>query len=83
MGPVKYENVGKSQPVLIMINPIIFTRTRMTVCPDAPVIVQADARLGGGSGRGRERGGCYTHVPRGGVGGAAKAHAGRLPHAAA
>ena len=25
------ENVGKSQPVLIMINPIIFTRTR-TVC---------------------------------------------------
>jgi hypothetical protein len=65
MGPVKYEDVGKSQPVLMMINPIIFTRTRMTVCPDAPVIVQADARLGGGSGRGRERGGGYTHVPRG------------------
>jgi hypothetical protein len=29
MGPGKYENVGKSQPVLIMINPIILTRTRM------------------------------------------------------
>eukprot|EP01047_Picozoa_sp_COSAG01_P023244 COSAG01_NODE_1401_length_10450_cov_100.148198_12_plen_300_part_00 len=28
MGLGKYENVGKSQPVLIMINPIIFTRTR-------------------------------------------------------
>jgi hypothetical protein len=28
MGPGKYENVGKSQSVLIMINPIIFTRTR-------------------------------------------------------
>jgi hypothetical protein len=30
MGPGKYENVGKSQSVLIMINPIIFTRTRRT-----------------------------------------------------
>jgi hypothetical protein len=30
MGLGKYENVGKSQPVLIMINPIIFTRTRNT-----------------------------------------------------
>jgi hypothetical protein len=28
MGPGKYEHVGKSQAVLIMINPIIFTRTR-------------------------------------------------------
>ena len=28
MGPGKYEHVGKSQSVLIMINPIIFTRTR-------------------------------------------------------
>jgi hypothetical protein len=28
MGPGKYENVGKSQSVLIMINYIIFTRTR-------------------------------------------------------
>eukprot|EP01047_Picozoa_sp_COSAG01_P026808 COSAG01_NODE_1741_length_9356_cov_13.065572_5_plen_204_part_00 len=28
MGPGKYENAGKSQSVLIMINPIIFTRTR-------------------------------------------------------
>jgi hypothetical protein len=28
MGPEKYENVGKSQSVLIMINSIIFTRTR-------------------------------------------------------
>jgi hypothetical protein len=28
MGPVKYENVGKSQPVLVMINLMIFTRTR-------------------------------------------------------
>jgi hypothetical protein len=27
-GTGKYENVGKSQSVLIMINPIIFTRTR-------------------------------------------------------
>jgi hypothetical protein len=27
MGPGKYENVGKSQSVVIMINPIIFTRT--------------------------------------------------------
>eukprot|EP01047_Picozoa_sp_COSAG01_P006280 COSAG01_NODE_227_length_21107_cov_85.615099_10_plen_181_part_00 len=32
MGPGKYENVGKSQSVLMMINPIIFTRTRMHVC---------------------------------------------------
>jgi hypothetical protein len=29
MGPGKYEHVGKSQSVLMMINPIIFTRTRM------------------------------------------------------
>jgi hypothetical protein len=29
MGLGKYENVGKSQPVLIMINPIIITRTRI------------------------------------------------------
>jgi hypothetical protein len=28
MGPGKYDSVGKSQSVLIMINPIIFTRTR-------------------------------------------------------
>jgi hypothetical protein len=28
MGLGKYENVGKSQPVLMMINPIISTRTR-------------------------------------------------------
>jgi hypothetical protein len=28
MGPAKYENAGKSQSVLIMINPIISTRTR-------------------------------------------------------
>jgi hypothetical protein len=28
MGPGKYENVGKSQPVLLMIDPTIFTRTR-------------------------------------------------------
>jgi hypothetical protein len=28
MGPGKYKNVGKSQSVVIMINPIIFTRTR-------------------------------------------------------
>jgi hypothetical protein len=28
MEPGKYENVGRSQPVLIMIKPIIFTRTR-------------------------------------------------------
>jgi hypothetical protein len=28
MGPGKYENVGNSQSVLIMTNPIIFTRTR-------------------------------------------------------
>jgi hypothetical protein len=27
MGSGKYDNVGKSQSVLIMINPIIFTRT--------------------------------------------------------
>jgi hypothetical protein len=27
MGPGKDENVGKSQPVLIMIDPIIFTRS--------------------------------------------------------
>jgi hypothetical protein len=26
MGPEQYENVGKSQPVLAMINPMIFTR---------------------------------------------------------
>jgi hypothetical protein len=31
MGPVKYDNVGKSQSVNIMSNPIIFTRTRKTV----------------------------------------------------
>jgi hypothetical protein len=29
MGPGKYEDVGKSQSVLIMINPSTFTRTRM------------------------------------------------------
>jgi hypothetical protein len=29
MGPGKFRSVGKSQPVLIMINPIISTRTRM------------------------------------------------------
>jgi hypothetical protein len=29
MGPGKYEIVGKSQPVLIMIDPMISTRTRM------------------------------------------------------
>jgi predicted unusual protein kinase regulating ubiquinone biosynthesis (AarF/ABC1/UbiB family) len=29
MGPVKYENVGKSQSVLMMLHPIIFTRTRI------------------------------------------------------
>eukprot|EP01047_Picozoa_sp_COSAG01_P038157 COSAG01_NODE_3080_length_6628_cov_1.802420_3_plen_162_part_00 len=28
MGPVKYENVGKAQSVLVMINSIISTRTR-------------------------------------------------------
>eukprot|EP01047_Picozoa_sp_COSAG01_P007348 COSAG01_NODE_279_length_19520_cov_41.772154_1_plen_45_part_10 len=28
MGSQKCRNVGKSQPVLTMINPIIFTRTR-------------------------------------------------------
>eukprot|EP01049_Picozoa_sp_SAG25_P016773 SAG25_NODE_4006_length_909_cov_1.019753_1_plen_58_part_10 len=28
MGPGKYENVGTSQSVLIMINTMIFTRTR-------------------------------------------------------
>jgi hypothetical protein len=28
MGPVTYENAGKSQSVLLMISPIIFTRTR-------------------------------------------------------
>jgi hypothetical protein len=28
MGPEKYENAGKSQSVLLMISPIIFTRTR-------------------------------------------------------
>jgi hypothetical protein len=28
MGPVNYENVGESQAVLIMIDPIISTRTR-------------------------------------------------------
>eukprot|EP01047_Picozoa_sp_COSAG01_P029837 COSAG01_NODE_2061_length_8482_cov_6.301925_2_plen_89_part_00 len=28
MGPGRYENVGKSQSVLIVINPMIFTRTR-------------------------------------------------------
>jgi hypothetical protein len=33
MGPRKYEDVGKSQSVLIMINPIIFTRTRSTAVP--------------------------------------------------
>jgi hypothetical protein len=27
-GPGKYEHVGKSQPALIVINPMIFTRTR-------------------------------------------------------
>jgi hypothetical protein len=31
MGPGKYENVGKSRSVLIMINPVIFTRSRMVV----------------------------------------------------
>jgi hypothetical protein len=31
MGPVKYENVGKSQSVLIMIDPSIFTRTRASI----------------------------------------------------
>jgi hypothetical protein len=36
MGPVKYENVGKSQPVLMMINPMIFTRTRMWRPPAVP-----------------------------------------------
>jgi hypothetical protein len=29
MGPGNYENVGKSQPVLIVINPMISPRTRM------------------------------------------------------
>jgi hypothetical protein len=29
MGPGKYENIGKSQPVLIMINPSISARTRI------------------------------------------------------
>jgi hypothetical protein len=28
MGPGKYEHVGKYQSVLIMVNPMIFTRTR-------------------------------------------------------
>jgi hypothetical protein len=36
MGPVKYENVGKSQPVLMMINPMIFTHTRMWRPPAVP-----------------------------------------------
>jgi hypothetical protein len=31
MGPKTYENVGKSQPVLSMINPVIFTRTRTSM----------------------------------------------------
>jgi hypothetical protein len=26
MGPAKYENVGKSQPVLVMVNPIVSPR---------------------------------------------------------
>jgi hypothetical protein len=39
MGPGKFRNVGKSQWVLIMINPIISTRTRIDsarVSPPAP-----------------------------------------------
>eukprot|EP01047_Picozoa_sp_COSAG01_P017918 COSAG01_NODE_959_length_12451_cov_18.389815_9_plen_64_part_00 len=31
MGPGKIRNVGKSQWVVIMINPIISTRTRITI----------------------------------------------------
>jgi hypothetical protein len=34
MGPEKYENVGESQSVLIIIDPIISTRTRMYRCSD-------------------------------------------------
>jgi hypothetical protein len=32
MGPENYEHAGKSQPVLILIDPIIFTRSRISVC---------------------------------------------------
>jgi hypothetical protein len=34
MGPGKCGNVGESQPVLIIINPIISTRTRISVRSD-------------------------------------------------
>jgi hypothetical protein len=37
MGSQKCRIVGKSQPVLIMINPIIFTRTRTPSCSDCRV----------------------------------------------
>jgi hypothetical protein len=42
MGPGKYENVEKSQSVLITINPMIFTRTR--TCSTANGSAPAPAR---------------------------------------
>jgi hypothetical protein len=41
MGPGKHGNVGKSQPVLIMINPMIFTRTRTIPRRPAPELCAA------------------------------------------
>jgi hypothetical protein len=46
-GPGKYENVGKSQPVLMMINPMIFTRTRTPHPPHAIILSVEHVRRSG------------------------------------
>jgi hypothetical protein len=63
MGPGKYENIGKSQPVLGMIDPIIFTRARNIARPLArSLFVHSPVCL---SGRGRHR--YVAGLPAGGV----------------
>jgi hypothetical protein len=42
MGPGKYENVGKSQSVLMMIDPIISTRTRITTRDRLALLFEAN-----------------------------------------
>jgi hypothetical protein len=48
MGPGKYESVGESQSFLIMINPIICTRTRIAL-QLPPALAGAHAEASGGA----------------------------------
>jgi hypothetical protein len=58
MGPGKCENVGKSQSVLMMINPIIFTHTRTANRPAQPI---GPILSTGGRGVPRGGGGATAH----------------------